>query len=241
MVTGPLRTAALFLLALLACAGGRHAEVASHAPVHEAHAPAEPNRDPHGPADVERYIRGLESAERLRHLRPDLVVESLKLPTDAIVADLGSGPGAFTLPLARACPEGIVYAVDVEPRQLDALRERVARARIANVVPVLAGHDDPFLPPLHIDLILIVDTYHHLSDRVAYFERLRRALRPGGRLAIVEAKPGDLPVGPPAHHKLPEGTRPQELRAAGWRLVERLDTHAYHDFEIWSSASGATQ
>jgi len=72
-----------------------------------------------------------------------------------------------------------------------------------------------------------------LRDRVAYFRRLKDALTPGGRLAILEYRPGTLPVGPPADHKLAAGVREAELTEAGYALVERFDTHAYHDFEIW--------
>jgi SAM-dependent methyltransferase len=194
------------------------------------------NRDRHGPPDVERYIEMLEGEERIRLLQPDLVIEALRLPSDAIVADIGSGPGVFALRLARACPRGVIYAVDVEPRQLDALRVRMAEWRVDNIVPVLASYDDPHLPPGRVDLILIVNTYHHISDRVEYMRRLQRYLEPGGRLAILEYKPGDLPVGPSAHHKLPQGQREKELHAAGWEQVLRLDVHTYHAFEIWQLA-----
>jgi SAM-dependent methyltransferase len=216
--------AALLLAAALACQSS----------------PAEPrahNRDRHGPPDVERYIEMLEREDRIRLLRPDRVIEALRLPPDAIVADIGSGPGVFALRLARACPRGVIYAVDVEPLQLDALRARMAEQRVGNVVPVLASYDDPHLPPGRIDLMLIADTYHHLSNRVEYLRRLRRYLAPGGRLAILEYKPGELPVGPPAHHKLPEGQRQRELHAAGWERALRLDAHTYHEFEIWHPAA----
>ena len=215
--------AALLAAAVLACQ--------SSSPGLEAH-----NRDRHGPPDVERYIEMLEREERVRYLQPDVVIEALRLPRDAIVADLGSGPGVFALRLARACPTGVVYAVDVEPRQLDALRARMTEEGIGNIVPVLASYDDPHLPPGRVDLILISDTYHHLSDRVEYMRRLLRYLAPGGRLAILEFKPGDLPVGPPAHHKLPEGQRQKELQEAGWERELRLDAHRYHEFEIWHRA-----
>ena len=211
---------ALLLAAALGCQ--------SSAPELAAH-----NRDRHGPTDVERYIEMLEREERVRYLQPDVVIEALRLPRDAIVADLGSGPGVFALRLARACPTGVVYAVDVEPRQLDALRARMAKRDVHNIVPVLASYDDPHLPPGRVDLILISDTYHHLSERVEYMRRLLRYLAPGGRLAILEFKPGDLPVGPPAHRKLPEGQRQRELQEAGWELELRLDAHRYHEFEIW--------
>jgi len=193
----------------------------------------ETNRDAHGPSDIDSYIQNLLSAERVAELRPDDVVAALMLAENALVADLGSGPGVFTIPLARQVSRGVVYAVDVEPRQLDALRDRLADAELNNIVPVLASYSTPHLPPSHLDLILVVDTYHHLEDRVAYFRRLRAMLRPGGRLAILEYKPGELPMGPPVERKLPEGRRSEELQAAGYSMLRSFDMHEYHDFEVW--------
>jgi len=129
--------------------------------------------------------------------------------------------------------------VDVEPRQLDALRARLLAEKVENVVPVLASYSDPYLPHGRIDWIWIVDTYHHLEDRVAYLRTLRGDLKPDGRLAILEYKPGDLPMGPPADHKVPHEQRYAELREAGFELVKRFDRHQYHDFEIWRPVSEA--
>jgi SAM-dependent methyltransferase len=191
------------------------------------------NRDRHGPPDVERYIEGLQSEERIRELDPEGVIRTLGIAETAVVADIGSGPGVFSLPLADHLAKGLVYAVDVEPRQLDALRERLIARGIDNAIPVLASYSDPHLPPRGVDWILIVDTYHHLEDRVSYLRALRDDLAPGGRLIILEYKPGDLPVGPPADHKLSHEERFGELSDAGFELVESFDDHRYHDFESW--------
>ena len=193
----------------------------------------ETNRDLLGPPDVDSYIQNLLNTARIEELKPDEVVATLMLAENAIVADLGSGPGVFTIPLARQVSRGVVYAVDVEPRQLDALRGRVIDAEVNNIVPVLAYSTTPHLPASHVALILVVDTYRHLEDRANYFRRLRSMLRPGGRLAILEYKPGELPVGPPIAQKLPEGHRAEELRVAGYSLLRTFDMHEYHDFEVW--------
>ena len=173
------------------------------------------------------------SAERIEELRPERVISALMLPEDAIVADLGSGPGVFTVPLAQELHRGVVYAVDVEPQQLDALRRRLIEADLDNVVPVLASFSTPHLPPAALDLILLVDTYHHIEDRVDYFRHLRSMLRPGGHIAIIEYKSGDLPMGPPAELKQPQGQRADELTTAGFSLLRGFNIHDYHDFELW--------
>jgi SAM-dependent methyltransferase len=206
------------------------------------HAPGDlPNRDRHGPRDVERYIRGLQREERVRELDPEGVVRVLEIPETAVVADLGSGPGVFTFPIAKHVSKGLVYAVDVEPRQLDALRERMLAEGVENIVPVLASYSDPHLPPQAIDWIFIVDTYHHIEDRVAYLRGLRRDLASGGRLVILEYKPGDLPVGPPAAHKIPHDVRLAELGEAGFALEKQFEIHTFHDFEVWRVQPGTAE
>ncbi|MBW2274432.1 MAG: class I SAM-dependent methyltransferase [Deltaproteobacteria bacterium] len=196
------------------------------------------NRDRHGPPDTEAYIAQLLRADRLEMLQPERVIAKLALPEDAVVADLGCGPGVFALPLGQHLKRGMVYAVDVEPRQLDALRGRLEAEGVTNVVPVLASYSNPHLPPGRVDLVLVVDTYHHIDDRAQYFRGLRAALRPGARLVLLEYEPGDLPVGPPASHKVPTEKRMAELREAGYELEESFDSIRYHDFEVWS-ASGS--
>jgi SAM-dependent methyltransferase len=193
----------------------------------------EPNRDPHGNKDVAAYIAALEAEKRVAEMRPDFVVEQLNLPSDAVIADLGCGPGVFALRFAKACPHGVVYAVDVEPRQLDRLSEHLLAENVANVVPVLASFTTPHLPPGRCDYVFLGDTYHHLNDRVAYMKRLRAAFAPGGKLAIFEYKPGQLPVGPPPEHKLEPGVLQSELQAAGYELVTDFQSHEFHDFQLW--------
>jgi SAM-dependent methyltransferase len=224
-----------------ACRSTAHAAEVPAAPAEHAHeghgaaAPvaAEPNRDAHGNPDVAKYISSLESEKRVAEMRPEFVVASIALARDAWVADLGCGPGVFALEFASACPDGVVFAVDVEPRQLDRLRERLLANRVANVVPVLASPSDPHLPPGRLDCVFIADTYHHFRDRVDYMRRLKAALKPDGVLAMFEYKPGPLPVGPPANHKLKEGELARELTEAGYELARDFASHEYHDFQLW--------
>lgn len=214
-----------------------HDSHADHGGAPQAPADPAPNRDLHGPADTERYIEMLASERRVAELKPELVTEKIVATTglarDAVVADLGCGPGIFAWPLARAVPRGHVLAVDVEPRQLDALRAGIAARAVENVVPVLASYETPHLPPGGVDVVFLADTYHHVEERVAYFRDLRAALRPGGHLVVLEYKDGDLPIGPPADHKVPRVERHAELTDAGYELVTELSTHIWHDFEFW--------
>src|SRR4051812_10723902 len=139
------------------------------------------------PSDLDDYIAQLSSPARDAWQKPDQVVSALALARGQTACDIGSGPGYFTLRLARAVgPGGFVYAIDVEARMLQALRERLEKARVRNVAPVLALADDPLLPPGTCDLVLVVDTYHHFPDRAGYLQRLRRSLKPKGRLVNID-------------------------------------------------------
>jgi ubiquinone/menaquinone biosynthesis C-methylase UbiE len=119
--------------------------------------------------------------------QPERVVAALGIESGDRVADLGSGSGYFTLHLARAVgPEGKVFAVDVDEEMNEYLRRRLEEQGIANVEVIEGRFEDPLLPDAGVDLVITVDTYHHLEDRVDYFRRLQRDLAPGGRVAVLE-------------------------------------------------------
>jgi predicted methyltransferase len=166
----------------------------------------------------------LDGASRDAWQKPDDVVAALGLRPGAVVADVGAGTGYFTERLARVVgPTGRVYATDVQDAMLEALERRIAERELANVVLVRAGFDDPSLPPDCCDLIFFANVYKEIDGRVAYARRLRPALRPGGRVAIVEYRPDARGPGPPEEVRLPEAQVHAELAAAGFELVERHD------------------
>jgi ubiquinone/menaquinone biosynthesis C-methylase UbiE len=191
-------------------------------------------KDHHGnPADLEGYVARMEEPSRAAWQRPDEVVRALGLRPGQAACDVGAGPGYFSLRLARAVGEtGHVYAVDVEPRILAVLRERVGSSDARNVTPVLALPDDALLPAASCDLILIVDTYHHFPDGPAYLRRLSRALRPGGRIANIDFHKRELPVGPPPEHKVAREAFLADATAAGLRLVQEHTFLPYQYFVV---------
>jgi len=185
------------------------------------HRPADPaKRDRHGnPEDLAAYLDRLESPERAAWQKPDELVAALGLHPGAVACDVGAGPGYFALRLARAVgPGGRVYGVDVDPRMVQLLGERAAAAGLGNVVPLLAPGGDG-LPPEPCDLILLVNAFHHFPDGPAYLARLAGALKPGGRVALVEFHEGELPVGPPPELRMTRAAIDAAVRAAGLRLV----------------------
>jgi len=170
--------------------------------------------------DVEHWRSVFDDPGRDAWQKPAAVVEALGLRRGMVVADLGAGTGYFSRHLSRAVGStGAVLAVDTEPNMVATLRDRAEREQTANVVPILASADNPRLPPAAVDVILIVDTYHHLDDRLTYLQGLRRFLRPGGRVAVVDWQKRDLPVGPPPEHKLARDQVLEEMEASGYRLA----------------------
>jgi SAM-dependent methyltransferase len=171
--------------------------------------------------DPERYAKSFDDPARDGWQLPARVIEALALPPTASVADIGAGTGYFTVRIAKAVPRGTVYGVDVEPSMVDYIRKRAAGDGLKNVVPVLAGAATPNLPQ-PVDMALIVDTYHHLPNRAAYFRDLKRSLAPDGRVAIVDFRK-DSPDGPPPEFRFEAEQIVAEMGQAGYRLDRKYD------------------
>ena len=190
-------------------------------------------RDRHGnPADLNEYIARLDNPERDEWQRPDVVLTALGIARTSVVCDIGAGTGYFALRLAKLAAH--VYAVDVEPQLLSLLRDRVASAGLHNVTPVLGLPDNPLLPAAVCDLILVVNVFHHVPEKAAYLRRLQAALRPGGRLALIDFHKRELPVGPPVDHKFAREDCLEQIRTAGLQVVTELESLPYQYFLIVS-------
>ncbi len=161
----------------------------------------------------------LERSERDREEEPDHALDALGTLAGMTVADVGAGSGYFTVRLAaRVGPKGRVYANDLQPEMLTMLGARLARERIANVTLVQGAVDDPRLPPASIDLVLMVDVYHELSEPQKMLRALRTALKPDGRLVLLEYRKEDPDVPIRPEHKMSAAEARMELEAEGWTL-----------------------
>lgn len=149
--------------------------------------------------------------------KPDEVLNALHLQRTDRVVDLGAGTGYFSVRIARLVPERKLFSVDIEPEMLRHLRERAHHENLSVLVPILASAESANRPE-PVDLVLVVDTYHHIDNRNAYFSKLKTSLRPNGRLAVVDFK-ADSPEGPPLEHRIPPEKVTSELEAAGYTLV----------------------
>jgi SAM-dependent methyltransferase len=171
--------------------------------------------------DAEKWAQVFDDPERDAWQKPREVIEALALAPDAIVADIGAGTGYFAVRFARVLPRGRVYGVDIEPDMVSYLAERARREGLKNVVAIAGAADDPRLPE-QADLIVLVNVYHHIGERERYFRRLQSALKPGGRLAVIDFRL-DSPVGPPRSDRVAPERVKSELARAGYRLAQEHD------------------
>ena len=169
---------------------------------------------PHRFENAEYWAKDFDNPARDAWQQPDRVLAALELQPKLVVADIGAGTGYFAVRLARAVPEGQVIATDIEPDMIRYITERAAREGLGNLRAVQTPPADPQLAPESVDRILVVDVWHHLGERVAYARALGRALRPGGKLAIVDFK-RESRHGPPPEHRLTSDQIISELGAAG--------------------------
>jgi arsenite methyltransferase len=168
----------------------------------------------HGFADADALTRALDDPARDEWQHPDEVLRALELEPAMTVADVGAGTGYFAVRLARAVPQGDVIATDLEPDMVRFLGERARREKLPNLRAVLATPTSSGLGPASVDRILVVHVWHHLEERVDYARSLATALRPGGRLFIVDFSPAAR-RGPPEHMRLGSERVVAELEAAG--------------------------
>ena len=168
----------------------------------------------------------LESPDRAAWQKPDQIMDALGIADGSKVADIGPGAGWFTILLARRVgPNGHVYAEDVQRQMLEAIRRRVSREGLKNVEARLGTETDPSLPANQLDAALMVDMYQEIDDRVTFLRNLARALKPNGRIGIVNYKPGQGGPGPSSDKN--EGVRVDsaaveaDARAAGLGVLAR--------------------
>jgi SAM-dependent methyltransferase len=189
-----------------------------------------PHTHQHTFRDAEKWAHVFDDPERDAWQKPHEVIQALALQPDARIADLGAGTGYFAARLANMLPKAHVYAVDIEPDMVRYLEARAKREGLGNMLALEGKADDPRLPA-KVDMILLVDVYHHIEDRPRYFRRLRLSLRPGGRIAIVDFKL-DSPEGPPRAARVAPEAVIAEMKAAGYALAAEHSFLPYQYFLV---------
>jgi precorrin-6B methylase 2 len=176
--------------------------------------------------DGREWIRRLDRPDRIPGLKIADVVACLKLKPGDVVADIGAGTGAYTIPFARAvAPSGKALAVDIWPDLLEYISAKAGAERVVNLQTVLAKRDDPNLQKKQVDVAFFHDVFHNMNDRQAYLRVLKPYLKPGGRIAIIEQEFND-PIAKKWDKPEDRITREQVkgwMTNAGFRLSAEFD------------------
>ena len=170
--------------------------------------------------DFNELARRFEDPERKSWQKPDEVIAGLGPLKGKTVADIGAGTGYFAFPIAKK--DAHVIAIDIDQRFLDYIAHRNQKTKVT-IETRLTQPDTPGLKPGEADIVLIVDTYHHIEQRRTYLKKLRKGLRQGGTLVIVDFKKEETPPGPPPELRLSAKEIEAELRSAGF-TIKSVDT-----------------
>jgi ubiquinone/menaquinone biosynthesis C-methylase UbiE len=220
------RTAVAFCLVLASALPGLAQQPGTMEQMHRLH------------ADPKAYIAALDDPARDAWQKPHEVVQALGLKDGERIADIGSGPGYFTLRFARHVgASGRVYAVDISEDMIKAVQQGAREADLQNVQAVLARPDDPGLADASVDLIFICDAWHHISGHAAYLGKLRKALRPGGQIVVVDFQKRETP-GAPMEMRVAREDVVKEFEQAGFRLAREETFLPYQYFLIFAAERG---
>ena len=181
----------------------------------------------HPPQSAEEYAKILNDPARDAWQKPHEVVMALKLKPSDVVADIGAGTGYFSRRIAMHVEK--VFAVDID----EGLLKIAANRAPANMVTVRSALDDPKLREASVDLVFICDVLHHIENRPAYYAKLAKALKPGGRIVNIDFFKKQLPIGPPVEMKLSEDQVIAELAAAGFKKTAAHSFLTYQYFLVF--------
>lgn len=186
--------------------------------------------------DSKAYIAMLEDPKRDAYQKPDEVIAALELKEGEVIADIGAGSGYFSFRLARQVSEkGRVYAVDVSPDMILHLNRRIRDTKAANVTSILAPPDDPLLPEAALDRVFICNTWHHIEKQSEYLALLKKMLKPGGQVIMIDFHKRPLPVGPPLEMKIAREDLVRQMEEAGFRLLKEHLFLPYQYFLVFAT------
>ena len=184
--------------------------------------------------DPKAYIGALEDPQRDAYQKPHEVLTALNLKPGEVIADIGAGSGYFTFPIAHHLgPEGKVYAVDVSPDMILHLNRRIRDLKTTNVVSVLADPDDPLLPEQSVNRFFICDVWHHVESPSKYLGMIKKMLKPGGQVIMIDFHKKELPFGPPMAMKIAREDLVKQMESNGFRLANEHSFLPYQYFLVF--------
>lgn len=175
----------------------------------------------------------LERPNRKVEEMPEQVLSHMNLKLDEVVADVGAGTGYFTFRLSPMLPSGKVLAVEIQPEMLEIIKNRAREMQVKNVFPIPGTLTDPNLPEAGVDVVLMVDAYHEFSYPREMMEAIIKALKPDGRVVVIEYRGEDPRVAKPPHHKMTEAQLIKEMAAMGLRWQETKDFLSQQHFMVF--------
>lgn len=206
-------------LGLSACGGNQPSKTPANPTPEPRHKEHQTHGHQHRFEKADDWVDRFEGTKRDEWQLPDHVVAQMQIKSGMSVADIGAGTGYFLGRLSAAVGEsGSVLGLDVEPDMVRYINERAQRESWANVEARVVAGDDPALAPGSVDRVLIVDTWHHISNRSDYAAKLLESLRPGGIVFVVDFTQ-ESPHGPPKKHRLSADAVLSELEAGGLKAA----------------------
>lgn len=182
--------------------------------------------------DLERWIQKFDDPKRDVWQKPNEVIKALNIGANDKVVDIGAGTGYFSLRIAKAYPTAKVYAADVEPNMVTHLEKQAKSLSVPNHIAIKVDPNEVRLPE-KVNLVLVVDTYHHIDDRPSYFRHIRKQLADNARIAIIDFTP-ESPEGPPPEHRISKTELTKEMEQAGYKFNQEVTLLPNQYFLIFS-------
>jgi ubiquinone/menaquinone biosynthesis C-methylase UbiE len=192
--------------------------------------------------DPKAYIALLDDPARDAYQKPHEVVMGLEIKDGERIADIGAGSGYFSMRFAHHVgASGQVLAVDINPDMIIHLNQRIRDAGVQNVRTILALPDDPLLAASSVDRVFICETWHHIGNHPQYLAQLKKVLKPGGQVIIIDFQKKAMTVGPPAEMRVAREDVMKEFEQAGFRLAKDHAILPYQYFLIFTAAPTSGQ
>ena len=186
--------------------------------------------------DPKAYIGMLDDPKRDAYQKPHEVLTALNLKPGEVIADIGAGSGYFTFRLAHHVgAKGIIYAVDVSPDMIRHINRRSRELKTNNIVSILADPDDPLLPEQSVNRFFICDVWHHVENQTKYLALMKKMLKPGGAIVMIDFHKKELPLGPPMRMKIAREDLIRQMESSGFRLSKEHTFLPYQYFLTFAS------
>lgn len=186
-------------------------------------------------SDPKAYIGALDDPKRDAYQKPHEVLTALNLKAGEVIADIGAGSGYFTFRIAHHLgPKGKVFAVDVSPDMIRHINRRVRDLKTNNIVSVLADPDDPLLSERSVNRFFICNVWHHVENPTKYLSMMKKMLRSGGEIVMIDFHKKELPFGPPLEMKIAREDLIKQMEANGFRLIKEHTFLPYQYFLVFA-------